>query len=185
MKKKIYELVSKANIKGALAQLKNLTEIDAKTYSLIASQYELNERNNRMGVIDYREYNIIVNKTSLAILNLTDSLELEDHKVTLDILHSKIIKLSEGQALLLRQGYENFNLAFKAIENQNLLMTDLNRFIEENKVPVSKDWYDQSPKTKLKLALPFIIGKLETEYDLSEARIPKSLKDFVSIFIKK
>ena len=51
--------------------------------------------------------------------------------------------------------------------------------------PEDPEWFDQPAKKKLKMTIPLLLFKYEQEYDLTNAKLPKSWKEFKQWFLKE
>lgn len=103
----------------------------------------------------------------------------------LDALH---FELEASQQLIYNELQNISGNLFADRKEQREFMNKLEETIEslpqaeQDQLP--DDWYDQKPKTKIELALPFVFGKVKREFDISDMKMPKTVNEFKQWFLK-
>lgn len=190
MKEKILKLLSLNNIDEAISFLESVDTIKNNLVSIKNQRKQLKE-DSIMGVLShdqiYRRQNSIVK----SLIQIVDNCFTGDEESSFiekkldqivdstDLINSNLEAFKKSQAIILAQIVENHDQLFESRSEQRLIIGKIEEIIEKSnsldKLP--DDWYDRPVKDKIKLSIPFFIGKWERELDITGAKIDwKNLK---------
>jgi hypothetical protein len=191
LKKKLRNLIANNELPKAMELLKR-TFPDRNDINILKSQYTELQSDKIIGVVSFSEFGLRMNKIRAGLLSIIDSIQfegevdpLEEIKRNIESILDKQSALQQGQIVMLAQSVENHNQLFESHTEQMRMMALMEKVIQENLTPDKvEEWQNRPAKTKIKLAIPFIVGKLEREMDITGAEFPKSWAELKAIFLQ-
>lgn len=189
-KDQLNNLLISGNLRKVVKFITNLKSLPLDIRLQIAGQHNALRQKIIAGVLSseelLRQENILRSGIILSSSEFLEDLdESSESSISTQLNHiaHNVEELKRGQAILLIQSVDTHKAVFDSLVEQNSFFEKIKplvtKLIQENSI--SKEWYNRTPKDKVKIVIPFIVGRLEREYDLNGAKFPTSWSEFKSI----
>ena len=185
---KIVNLTIENRVSEALDSLSKL-ENHSMQARMMKTKYNrlLNEQIE--GTITDEKFSVSVQKICKSIYLICDkeqNAHLNTESDQLSQILDELKSVKSGQVILLQQQIENHNLLFTSLTEQKQFINRFESYLKTKDIVkhLPDDWADRKIKDKIKISIPFIVGKIEREYDISGITTPKNWNEFKRIFIR-